>query len=133
MRRIDCHRRQQRIDLGIVELQRMHPRLITQLAPPQDADLLRLHRRQQLPVPAFDTVPSRSDGLSPSTHPAAPAESVHPRPAAARDCNHLQSFAETRDSDLHKLIQVARRDRQKLHTFQQRIRFSPAPPQAPAD
>ena len=121
MRRIDRHRRQQRIDLGVVKLQSLRPRLLAQLAPPQHTDLLRLHRGQQLLVPA--SVLCLDEAMD-SLHQTIQTL-LRSQPTLIRRLGQivtiLDPLQKPRDPDLDKLIQIARRNREELHAFQQGI------------
>ena len=121
MRRIDRHRRQQRIDLRVIELQSLRPRLLAQLAPPQHTNLLCLHRRQQLLVPASVL---RLDEAMDSLHQTIQTL-LRSQPALIRRLGQIVTILDPLqkpcNSNFDKLIQIARCNCKKLHSLQQRI------------
>ena len=121
MRRIDRHRRQQRINLFVVEPKRLLARIVIQLLPSQHTDPLRRQRRQQLLVPA--SVLRLHKRRQPLAQPVQPLLQRQPTLVGSLRLNVaiLNPLQNSRHPDLDKLVQVARRDRQKFHPLQQRI------------
>ncbi len=123
VRRVDRDRGEQRVDLGLVEVQGMRTRCLIEFVPLENVDLLFGQRGDQKIVPAG--VLRGDEGLQVGAEPL----EAHIRrqtlvllmrrrlPLAV--FNALQQAGE---ADLDELIQVAGGDGEELHTLQQGIR-----------
>ena len=118
MRRVHGHRSQQRLYGFYVVIFNVQPRRRTQLLQTHHANRFRPQRRQQLFAPAvvlrFHEAMNFLRQLLQHFRRRAPI-----RPGLAIAVLHL--LQDAGHAHLHELVQVARRDREKLHPLEQRI------------
>ena len=118
MRRIDCHRREQRLDRLRVEILDVLARVGPQLAEAEHANRFCGQRRNQFVAPAIVLIfdESVNPGGQLGEHFFGNA-AVGARLAVAV----LDLLQHAGDANLDELVQVAGGDREKLHALEQRI------------
>ncbi len=121
MRWVDGHRRQQRIDLGLVEDESIGARVLVQVFPVQNADLLGGQRWAQHMVPAgVLRVDKLVQHYAELFQPLLERQSALVRALWLVEAV-LDALQQAGHADLHELVQIVGRNGKKLHPLQQRI------------
>ena len=121
MRGIDGDRRQQRIDLVLVEAEGMGASLRAKLLPAQHANLLCGQRRDKLLVPAAVLLADEDDhGVAEGVEPLLRGHAALVR-SLRLVVAVLDALQDAGDADFDELIQVAGRNGEELDPLQQRI------------